>query len=527
VPSCWESYPGFGAFRGKAAYETTFEGGGNLRVVCKGVSHTAAVFVDGREIARHYNAYTAFSGIVRAAEKTMHSLRIEVSNEFSEESALHVPNDYMSYGGVTRPVIIEELPDVFIEWVHATPEYAGGVWSLTIETGLRNIGAVERKAALRHTLSGRNCCPEAHMVPANSSAVIKAHCDYPGVKPYNLDAPELYELETLLYLDKEQEPADDLIERVGFRTAQVRGKEILLNGMAIRIKGVCRHEDHPQFGCALPFQAMDYDLNQIKAMGANAIRTCHYPNDELFLDLCDEKGILVWEENHARGLTESQMRNPNFKRQCSDCTREMVSEHFNHPSIIIWGILNECASETEYGKECYAEQFAIIKEMDSSRPTSFASCKFFTDLCLGLPDIVGYNIYPEWYTYPEWPKDNSTAAMMSQIYEWIQNTEGTGKPFLITEIGAGAFWGNRSPHRAKWSEERQAETLSRQLEYVMAQAYCSGVFIWQYCDVRVSEEWFDRRPREMNNKGLVDEYRRPKLAYDVVKEIYGLHGNHK
>ena len=85
----------------------------------------------------------------------------------------------------------------------------------------------------------------------------------------------------------------------GIRTVRTEGRRILINGRPVLIKGFCRHEDHPQFGCALPYEAMDYDLNVMLHLGANSVRTSHYPNDEIFLDLCDEKGILVWEENHA------------------------------------------------------------------------------------------------------------------------------------------------------------------------------------------------------------------------------------
>ena len=524
VPSCWETYPGFGCYRGKAVYETTFQAGGNLRVVCKGVSHTAEVSLDGSEIARHYNAFTSFSGIMKNADKGKHSLRIEVSNEFSADSALHIPNDYMTYGGINRPVLVEEVPDVFIEWVHAVPEYEQGEWSLSIETKLNNIGNASRKAAVQHSLDGQTVKTETEEIPANGSIVLKSRKTYAEVSAYAPENPVLYLLESLLYIDGEAAPIDDLIERIGFRTIKTEGKKILFNGIELNIKGFCRHEDHPQFGCSLPFQAMDYDLNLIKESGANAIRTSHYPNDELFLDMCDEKGILIWEENHARGLKEEDMRNPNFEAQCSDCITSMIENHYNHPAIIIWGILNECASDTQYGYECYAKQFAQIKSIDSSRPVSFASCRFFNDLCLGLPDIVCYNIYPEWYAYPQWPDGNSTDEMFTRIYDWVQeSTEGAGKPFLIGEVGAGAIYGNRNIYHSKWSEERQADILTMQLEKLMEKDECSGMFIWQFCDCRVSEEWFAQRPRTYNNKGVVDEYRRPKLAFDAVKRIYRAH----
>ena len=276
------------------------------------------------------------------------------------------------------------------------------------------------------------------------------------------------------------------------------------------------------FGCALPYQAIDYDLNLIKDLGANSIRTSHYPNDELFLDLCDEKGILIWEEGHARGLTEEDMRNPNFNRQSADCIQEMIQNHYNHPSIYIWGVMNECASETEYGKTCYEKQISQIKSLDTSRPTSFASCKFKTDLCFGIPDVVSYNIYPGWY------HDAPVADYLADLYQWVQDsTEGSGKPFLVTEIGAGGIYGYRSPTNVKWTEERQAETLRTQINAVLNQEGVSGIYIWQFCDVRVCEEWFSNRPRTMNNKGVVDEYRRRKLAYNVVKELYTAAPNYR
>ena len=308
---------------------------------------------------------------------------------------------------------------------------------------------------------------------------------------------------------------DDLIDRFGFREITVQGKEILLNGEKLTIKGVCRHEDHPQFGCALPYEAMAADLEWIKDLGANSVRTAHYPNDERFLDLCDEQGILIWEENHARGLSEEDMRNPNFERQAEQVIDEMIEAHYNHPCIYIWGILNECASDSEYGKECYRKQFEKIRILDTSRPCSFASCKFKTDICFGLPDVVSYNIYPLWY------HDTPVEEYLDDLYQWIQKeTEGRGKPFLVTEIGAGGIYGYRNSRHSKWTEEYQAEALKKQLAAVLDYKDCAGVYIWQFCDIRVSDEWFGGRPRTMNNKGIVDEYRRPKLCYDVVKGCF-------
>ncbi|WP_347835423.1 glycoside hydrolase family 2 TIM barrel-domain containing protein [Gracilibacillus sp. JCM 18860] len=287
-------------------------------------------------------------------------------------------------------------------------------------------------------------------------------------------------------------------------------------GEKVIIKGVNRHEDYAEFGCAIPIEAMYHDIELIKSLGANCVRTSHYPNDERFLDLCDENGILVWEESHARGLNEEQMRHKNFEKQSLDCIREMIENHINHPCIYVWGILNECVSNTEFGRSCYAKQFNYIKRLDSSRPVSFASLEgnVGSDLCLDLVDIVSFNIYPGWYHHT--PVKDS----LKNIKDFVNRTGGADKPLLISEIGAGAIYGHRSNNQDKWTEEYQQYALSEQVSSILADEELSGVIIWQYADCRVDPGWFHGRPKTQNNKGLVDIYRRQKLAYNTVKEIF-------
>ena len=527
TPCCWENLPGFGNYRGEGEYTTTFFAEGTIRLEFKGVSHTATVFLDGEKIADHYNAYTAFDAVVRGLEVGMHTLTVRADNRFSEDSALHIPNDYMSYGGVSRPVVAEQIDDLYIRSVHVTPfreeEEGREIWYAKVEVVLKNIGDCDIRADVSAKLAGRELVWEKVIVSGGEEFVLRktekfgentdrSDCGE-NIRTWTPEHPNLYSVE--ISVIRGGIVTDDLIDRFGFREVEVKGKDILLNGEKIRIRGLCRHEDHPQFGCALPYEAMAADLQIIQDLGANSVRTAHYPNDERFLDLCDELGILVWEENHARGLSEEDMGNPNFELQAERVIEEMITAHYNHPSIYIWGILNECASDSEYGKECYEKQFALIRRLDNSRPCSFASCKFKTDICFGLPDVVSYNIYPLWY------HDTPVAEYLDDLYQWIQSeTEGKDKPFLVTEIGAGGLYGYRNPYHSKWTEEYQAEALEQQISAVMNYENCSGVYIWQFCDIRVSEEWFGGRPRTMNNKGVVDEYRRPKLCYDVVKRLF-------
>lgn len=513
VPCCWESMPDFSSYRGVGVFSREIETEGAFRLVFKGVSHTARVCLDGREIGSHYNAYTPFAVAVTDVMAGRHLLEVYADNTFGEASALHIPNDYMSYGGISRGVLLEELTDTYIEYIHAVPVMEKDGWKALVSVKVKNWSAAGKACRLYLDLAGIASEAMELALEAGGEKTVDFQLSAAEAEAWEIKNPKLYTVRATL--SDENGAFDDQIDRMGFREIRTEGKDILLNGKKLCIRGFCRHEDHPMFGCALPYAAIQQDLETAMDLGANAIRTAHYPNDELFLDLCDEQGILVWEENHARGLTLEHMQNPNFERQAETCIEEMITAHINHPSVIIWGILNECASDTEYGYECYKKQYDLIKHMDFSRPRSSASCKFKTDICFGLPEIVSYNLYPEWY------HETPASEYVKDIYDWVQReSEGSGKPFLVTEIGAGAIYGFRSHTLCKWSEEYQAKALEDQITAVLEQEGCSGIFIWQLCDVRVSDEWFASRPRTMNNKGIVDEYRRRKLAYDVVKRIY-------
>lgn len=523
TPGCWENHPLFANYRGEGIFRKCFPATGDIRIECKGVSHTATVYLDGREMAHHYNAYTPFSVVVSDLQPGEHRLEIKADNRFHEESALHVPNDYMSYGGVSRPVVVEELNELYFEHVHVKTYMKDTKWHARISTAISVLKTGQCKGK-EITVKGRigntnTVFDWKILLTEQEHYELQRDLEIDDVKPWSPENPQLYSVE--LQITRGKEILDDIIDRFGFREICVEGQNIRLNGNSLRIKGVCRHEDHPDYGCALPYQTIYNDLVLIQQMGANSIRTAHYPNDEIFLDLCDELGILVWEENHARGLEEDRMKHPLFEAQAEAVIREMILNHYNHPSIFIWGILNECASETIFGRSCYEKQFDLIRKMDDSRPCTFASCKFFQDICFDLPDVISCNLYPRWYV------DKPVKDYLDEVYGWIEEDgKGKGKPFIVSEIGAGGLYGCHNAYHGKWTEEYQADALTEQVTECLEFPECLGVYIWQFCDVRVSREWFAGRPREMNNKGIVDEYRRPKAAYERVAEIFKRYSNY-
>ena len=166
TPSCWETYPGFGLYRGEGRYSTSFCADGNVRIECKGVSHTASVYVDGEKVASHYNAYTAFSCVVRGLSAGEHTLEIVADNRFSEESALHVPNDYMSYGGVSRPVVLERVGSCYIGDVRVTPVRRGGVWTAEYGCGWKIWRRLRPSASVWRSQAGNFASPNGYFPAA-------------------------------------------------------------------------------------------------------------------------------------------------------------------------------------------------------------------------------------------------------------------------------------------------------------------------------------------------------------------------
>jgi beta-glucuronidase len=512
VPSAWEQVPGLENYRGTAWLKTTVRAseGKALRILFGGVSHTGTVYLDGVRYGQHYDAFTPWDVVVPGLESGEHELVVEVDNSFGEHSALHVDNDYYTYGGITRPVELQYVPALYIDRIFAEPVRKTDHWELNYRVRLKNWGKRDASGSLSLSVGEATLNHGEIKVKAHGTTEIKGTMAIPGILPWSAENPVLYYLKATL--SDGERVVDDLIDRVGFREIKVQGADIMLNGRPIMLRGVNRHEDHPMFGNAIPLEAMVKDLAIIRDLGCNYIRCSHYPNDMRFLDLCDEMGFYVWEESHARALPFEQ---PRFLEQIGTSTAEMIDWHFNRPSIITWGCLNECASESPEGREVYKHVISIIKSLDSSRPVTFASNRNRRDICLDLVDIVSWNIYPAWYS----SELDSIESYVNKILDWqySEDCPGRGKPVIISEFGAGGIYGYRNPTHAKWTEEYQAELHEKSLDVYLNHPKINGVLIWQFCDVRVSPGWWYSRPRTNNNKGVVDEYRRPKLTYQVVK----------
>jgi len=522
VPSVWESLPDLRDFRGTAWYRKSFttKKDQNLRLVFGGVSHTATVWLDGKEVGGHYDAFTPWEVVVPGVKAGEHQLVLEVDNRFGEQSALHIPNDYYSYGGITRSVELHQIPNQYIEQVFAVPSLSRGKWKLDVKVRVKNIGGESAFGTLKVHVAGETLLLTLPKMEPEEHGEISGTFRNVPVKSWSESQPQLYDLKVELW--EESICCDDLIERIGFREVKVKGKRLLLNGEDVHLRGFNRHEDAPIYGCAIPPALMAHDLDLFHDLNCNFLRTSHYPNDHRLLDMCDERGIYVWEESHSR---QTPLDAPLFEEQISQNTKEMVENHYNHACILMWGSLNECETRTEAGAEVHQNVLKQLKELDDSRPTTYAGMWGKEDRCLGMADIVSLNLYTGWYGGGV----EEIRKVLEERLEWLDSGEshgGKGKPLLISEFGGGAIPGCRNLQADFWSEEYQAVLLKEALKVYLHHPRINGAAIWQFADCRVSKEFNNSaansyspmgRPRCMNNKGVVDEYRRPKLSYPVVK----------
>lgn len=248
--------------------------------------------------------------------------------------------------------------------------------------------------------------------------------------------------------------SDTMVVRFGLRVVSTAGRAILLNGRPVKLKGFNRHDLYPGLGPALPVSqyAADLDLLQ-RSLRGNFVRGAHYPQDGRFLDLCDERGVLVWNEALAWGNWAPTLTDPTFMAAELGTAAAMLASSANHPSIILWGFFNEGQSDSAEAVPSYASMAAAFRA-DRSRLVTWASNRKSRDLALEHADVVSFNSYPGWYGGGA----ETVVASWEADAEWVAS-HWPDKPFIISETGAGGIYRNRSSNLtspSRWSEDYQA-----------------------------------------------------------------------
>ena len=516
VPGCFDLMPKWYAQRGLAHYRRTFtleKPALNAFLKVKGFGLQAKFFLDGREVGASRLAYSTIELELGALAAGEHTLAAALDNNLSGDMDLvYKPNyDFYLAGGFFHGVELrlQHEPVQLDRVVVRTRDWKTGTVELTLEAK----GVLPAELTADVSFDGAKASPVAFR---DRKATVK-------VPDFRLWSPEKPNLHTVAV----SAPQGRSATRFGIRQIEAHGKAFWLNGEKLWLKGVNRHESHPEDGYATSRRTMYRDIQLMKSIGCNYVRGSHYPQCAEFLDLCDELGLMVWEESLGWGNWKD-LTNKVFMADQVLQTQMMVRESINHPSIVITGFLNEFGSNREEGRVLADKIIDAVRAEDTGHLLGFASSHGWEDECNDKTDFIAFNLYPAWHGQigRAMTPESLTAVVKEQFAAnvgFLRKRYGDDKPIIISETGCYSLYGNHDPMGAQWTEEFQSEYLENFLKVTTESPEMSGFTVWQFCDARTyfrGGSDIRTKPLGYNMAGLFDRYRNAKLAATTVKRYY-------
>lgn len=530
VPSSWnEQNPEWDQYAGIAWYQKDIYIDTNLRnkiawIVFKGAGYRTKVWVNSIFVGEHEGSFTEFRfRIDKVNYGDFNRIVVKIDNTPSIDALppareINVTAfDFFHYGGIHRPVYLEFTDSCYIDDMTVYTK-AYGYLKTSIDTvcdrvfdlRIKLLDKEMEKVVLEEYI--RNVKPGRY--------VYEKKVD--GVKPWNPEEPNLYILVVEIVIDGVLR--DSIYERIGFRDIEIKNGKIYLNGKPVFLKGFGRHEDFPVTGKYLPGAVLIRDFYLMKKIGANSFRTSHYPYSDEHLDLADEFGFMVILEAPTcysgieRILGKDEIvklfSRDDYIAKAKKFVEEMVKQHKNRPSVIMYSVANEPPSDIPEVAGFIKRLVQFVKELDPSRLVTFASHRSVADLALGYVDVISLNYYRGWYS--EWGDIDKGIEVMLKELEEIRR-RFPDKPIIITEFGADAVTGLHSDPPQMWSEEYQAEMLKKYIETLTKKNYIVGLHIWNFADFRTPQ---NPGRTILNRKGVFTRDRQPKLSALIVKDLF-------
>ncbi len=473
------------------------------------VNYKADVYLNSKKLGDHKGGFTAFQFEIpdSVLMETDNYLVVKVDNKRYKDEVPTVNTDWWNYGGITRDVMLVETPKAFVE-----------DFFVELQKGYTRDGEMAKDAEVKGwvTLNG---APSGELVTIKIPELnIKKTITYNGSRTaFSISLPRLElwsDVHPKLYDIQIMTSDDHLRDKVGFRTIEVSGKEILLNGISIFLRGICMHEEIPTEIRRANSKADALTLlGWAEELNANFVRLAHYPHNEHIIRAADSLGILVWSEIPVYWTINFE--NPEVLENAKSQLREMITRDRNRASVIIWSVGNETPVSpirTAFMKSLVEEAI----KMDGSRFISAAlevhynTGKNIIDDPLGAStDIVSVNEYLGWYVgLPSYCQ----TAQWETIYD---------KPLIISETGAGAKHGFHADSLTRWSEEYQEWFYKEQVAMMkrMPDNY-TGFTPWILADFRSPKRNNPIYQDGWNRKGLISNDGKKKKAFYVLKAYY-------
>ena len=456
------------------------------------VNASADVYVNGKHLAHHDGGYSDFKVDITGALQEENLICVLADN--SDNDRVYPQRaDFTFYGGLYRGVSLIAVPKTRLDTetdgfpgLHVTPALEGTKALVTIET--RVLG--EKGRTLRYTILDADGNEQAKAETTEESAVLALD----PVRRWNgKKDPYLYTARVELL--ENGEAADCVSARFGcreFRIDPERG--FFLNGEAYPLRGVCRHQDRPVIGNALLPCHHREDIDLICELGANTIRLAHYQQAQELYDLCDERGLVIWAE-----IPYISAHMPTGRENTVSQMRELITQNYNHASIVVWGLSNEITMMTPTNDDIL-ENHRILNDMvhslDKTRPSVMACVSMcpIDDPIVRIPDAVSYNLYFGWYG----GKVEMTGPWMDSFHEKYPHT-----PIGISEYGAEALnWHTGKPRQGDYTEEYQAYYHEECIRQLFSRPYIWATHVWNMFDF-AADARNEGGENGMNHKGLV------------------------
>jgi beta-galactosidase len=483
-------------------------------------SLVADVYLNGKFLGEHRGGFGAFCFEITtnlSADGT-NLLAVRVDNsKFPDVAPLS--GDFSVYGGLYRPVhLIVTGAENFTPLDHGSP---GVAW---LQTGVSQTQAVldvtaeissaDKKSQSR-TLVASVFDADGKIVASKEEKITLAHGD---TAPYFLRVivpqPHLWNGRKDPYLYKavvELRSGDDVVDsveqQIGLRHYSIDpDKGFFLNGQPYHLHGVDKHQDRFNEGWAVSEADLDEDISLIKEMGCTVVRCAHYQHSDYFYSLCDKTGILVWAEiPQVNEISSSEKFEETSRNQLLDLIRQNV----NHPSIFVWSLFNEIRANTPDPHRELQDLKTTANSEDPTRPTIAATCTGDLPQMNKIPDLLGWNIYPGWYS--GWGSKNDFGASLDK-----RRYDSKSGGICISEYGAGANVAQHedNPKQPKaagqWHpEEWQAIVHENAWAAMKARPFVWGTIAWNMFDFAVSTRHEGGVPGR-NDKGLVSYDRKTK-----------------
>ena len=520
LPHTWNAVDGQDGgndyWRGSCVYTKTFDAPAYdpatecVYLEFRGVNATADVSLNGEKCIHHDGGYSTFRKDITSLLREKGNTLVVIADNSVNDRVYPQKADFTFYGGIYRDVYL-----IVVNKKHFDMDHFSGPG---IQITAKPCEGYKRGNVEINTWTN---CEEGtvtvSILDADGKEVAQGegkqlHLDIPDVNLWNgLESPYLYTAVATLTVDGET--VDEIRSRFGVRDFHYHPKTgFYLNGKSYPLRGVSRHQDRKGVGNALTKEMHKEDIDLICEIGANTIRLAHYQHDQYFYDLCDERGMVVWAE-----IPYISEHMPKGRENTISQMKELITQNYNHPSIVCWGVSNEITISTKDKKDMLDNHHVLndlVHEMDKTRFTTlacYAMCGPFNKVA-HITDVVSWNLYLGWYVPGLWLND-----VWMRFFHLVYPSRCLG----YSEYGCEGMPNLHSahPHRGDHTEEYQAIYHEYLLKCFERNPYMWATHVWNMFDFAADARDQGGEPG-MNHKGLITFDRKTKKDSFYLYKAY-------